>query len=569
MTNAESDTPKELGMANSSQDLTSRTSISSNDKTVEKVDASPEKQELDIETAMDIAADTEKEQVNERGEDITDMGKKSMLSAMPKQKQIMTFFALALAVFIAALDQTIVASSMPAIAEHFNALSSVNWIATSFLLASTALQPLYGRLSDIFGRIETLMVGLLIFLVGSAVSGAATSINMLIAGRAVQGLGASSLISLVMVIVSDITIERDRGKFASVFGSVWAISSVLGPVLGGVFAESSAGWRWVFYFSLPVGAVAGIVIFIFVNLPRPRGSLMQKLKRIDFFGMGVLVAGVVMFLLALNFGGKDYSWASATVLCLLLIGLAVIGAFVIVEWKVPAEPIMPMRLFKNRNVGLLLTLNLFMGGALFGPTFYIPIYFSVVQNAGAISAGLHLLPYMLPISIMSIGCGYFTAKTGRYREQIWIGSAILTLGLGLLALLDEHSSLGKSIGILIVSGIGIGMCIQTSMIGVQTATEPRDMATATTMFVSLRTLGGTIGLAIFQTVLQNALKSQMNKVAVQFPEFAKLIAAAIDNQTVIYSDGVPNELKVAMISAYTKALRPVFYSMIPFGGLML
>ncbi|KAJ1944911.1 hypothetical protein EC988_005872, partial [Linderina pennispora] len=199
MASAESDAPRGLGAASSSYDLTPHTSISSNDRTVDKTDA-PEKEELNVETTVDAPNGSEKEEVNERGEDISAGGGKSMLSAMPKQRQIMTFFALALAVFIASLDQTIVASSMPAIAEHFNALSSVNWIATSFLLASTALQPLYGRLSDIFGRIETLMVGLVIFLVGSAVSGAATSINMLIAGRAVQGLGASSLISLVMVI---------------------------------------------------------------------------------------------------------------------------------------------------------------------------------------------------------------------------------------------------------------------------------------------------------------------------------------------------------------------------------
>ncbi|KAJ1936692.1 hypothetical protein EC988_008122, partial [Linderina pennispora] len=279
---------------------------------------------------------------------------------------------------------------------------------------------------------------------------------MLIAGRAVQGLGASALMSLVMVIVADITIERERGKLSSVFGSVWAISSVLGPVLGGVFTDSKAGWRWVFYFSLPVGAVAGICVALFLRLPRPQGSFMEKLKRVDFIGIAVLVVGVVMFLLALSFGGKEYPWSSPTVICLLVFGILVILAFAVLEWKVPSEPIMPMRLFQNRNVGLMLVLNIFLGAVVFGPTFYIPIYFSVVKNASAIGSGLRLLPFMLPITFCSIFCGIFTSKTGRYRELIWVGGAITTLGIGLLALLNEHSSAGASIGILLVSGIGVG-----------------------------------------------------------------------------------------------------------------
>ncbi|ORX66843.1 hypothetical protein DL89DRAFT_275801 [Linderina pennispora] len=476
---------------------------------------------------------------------------------MPLKSRVLTLLALALSIFIAALDQTIVASSMPAIAEHFGALSSVNWIATSFLLASTALQPLYGRLSDIFGRIETLVVGLVIFLIGSAVSGAAATLPMLIAGRAVQGLGASALMSLVMVIVADITIERERGKLSSVFGSVWAISSVLGPVLGGVFTDSKAGWRWVFYFSLPVGAVAGIC------------SFMDKLKRVDFIGIAVLVIGVVMFLLALSFGGKEYPWSSPTVICLLVFGILVILAFAVLEWKVPSEPIMPMRLFQNRNVGLMLVLNIFLGAVVFGPTFYIPIYFSVVKNASAIGSGLRLLPFMLPITFCSIFCGIFTSKTGRYRELIWVGGAITTLGIGLLALLNEHSSAGASIGILLVSGIGVGFCLQPTMIALQTAAEPRDMATATTLFVSVRTLGGTISLAIFQAVLQNAIKPKLLVLSQQFPEYAAHIASTVDRQSNIYSPGIPEDLRNDIVVAYVDALRLVFYAMIPFAAMIL
>ncbi|KAJ2447999.1 hypothetical protein GGF42_005268 [Coemansia sp. RSA 2424] len=494
---------------------------------------------------------------------------KSTLSKMPLQRQILTLAALALSVFIGSLDQTIVASSMPAIAEEFNALSSVSWIVTGFFLASTAMQPLYGRLSDIFGRIETLMVGLVIFLAGSAVAGAAKSIGMMIGGRVVQGLGASALISLAMVIVSDITIERERGKITSIFSAIWAASSVLGPVLGGLFTESSGGWPWVFYFSLPVGAVVGLFIIVFLRLPRPRGSFLEKLRRIDFVGTAVLVSGTVMILLALSFGGNDYAWSSPTVLCLLIFGILVIGVFVVVEWKIPAEPIMPLRLFRNRNVGLVLAMQLFIGAVMFGPTFFIPIYFSVVHGSSAIAAGLHLLPYILPITVVSTITGFIVAKTGRYREPLWLGGCIATTGAGLMTLLDESTSTGRGIGLIIVGGAGMGFTMQPMLLALQTAIQPRDMATGTTLFIATRTLGGSIGLAIFQSVQQNKLVSAFAALTLKYPQYAGIIAQASNNQAVIRASDTPLELRVELIDAYVRALRAVFYVSIPFAAMIL
>ncbi|KAJ2016750.1 hypothetical protein GGI01_000710 [Coemansia sp. RSA 376] len=494
---------------------------------------------------------------------------KSALSQMTLQRQVLTLSAMAMSVFIGSLDQTIVASSMPAIADEFDALPSVSWIATGFLLASTAMQPLYGRLSDIFGRIETLMVGLVIFLVGSAVAGAATSIGMLIGGRVVQGLGASALVSLVMVIISDITIERERGKITSIFSAIWAASSVLGPVLGGLFTESRGGWPWVFYFSLPVGAVAGIFIAVFLRLPRPRGSFRDKLRRVDFAGMAVLVAGIVMALLALSFGGGAYAWSSPTVLCLLIFGIATVGAFVVIEWKIPAEPIMPLRLFRSRNVGLVLVMQLFVGAVMFGPTFYIPIYFSVVHNSSAIAAGLHLLPYILPITIFSTIAGFVVAKTGRYRELIWLGGSIATVGAGLFVLMDETTTTGKSIGLILCGGAGMGLILQPMLLALQTAIQPRDMATGTTLFVAIRTLGGSIGLAVFQTVQQNKLATLTAKLVSQYPQYKLLIEKAVDSPAVIRAADTPPEITLALIDAYVRALRAVFYASIPFAAMVV
>ncbi|KAJ2802401.1 hypothetical protein H4R20_003293 [Coemansia guatemalensis] len=492
----------------------------------------------------------------------------SIFSSMSLQRRILTMSALSLSIFIGSLEQTIVAGSLPAIAEHFKALGSINWIATSFLLASTAMQPLYGRLSDIFGRIETLIAGLLVFLAGAAVSGAASSMGMLIGGRVVQGLGASALISLVMVIVSEISIERERAKLTSVIAAIWAASSVLGPVLGGVFTQSDGGWRWVFYFSLPVGGLAGIFIVIFLRLPRPRDSFWKKLRRIDFAGMVIMVGGMVMVLLALSYAGKDYPWSSALVLCLLIFGIVVLGIFVLVEWKIPKEPIVPLRLFKNRNVGLALTQQIFMGATLFGPTFYIPLYFSIVKNSSSIVAGLYLLPYQLPISILAISTGFFVSKTGRYREPLWVGSAILTAGLCLLILFDENVTTGKAIGILIVSGIGMGILMQPVLLCLQTAILTRDIATGTTLFVAMRSLGGSVGLAVFQTVQQNRLNALLAPLYKKYAEHKSIIDATVQNQAAIYYDNVPSDLREELVQVFVKALRSVFYSMIPFGALV-
>ncbi|KAJ2658577.1 hypothetical protein IW148_004622 [Coemansia sp. RSA 1199] len=527
------------------------------------------KQRPDSEKEVAGTSTNESPNDDEAGDrDEGNLGSDSIIGSMTLQRRILTMSALSLSIFIGSLEQTIVASSLPAIAEHYNALDSVGWVATSFLLASTATQPLYGRLSDIFGRVETLITGLIIFLIGSAIAGAAQSMGMLIGGRVVQGLGASALMSLVMVIVSDISIERERAKVTSVFAAIWAASSVLGPVLGGVFTQSSGGWRWVFYFSLPVGGVAGIFIVMFLRLPRPQGSFTQKLKRVDFLGMLILVGGAVMLLLALSFGGQQYAWSSPTVLCLLIFSFVVIAIFVLVEWKVPKEPIMPLRLFKNRNSGIALAQQIFMGASLFGPVFYVPIYFSVVMNSSPIGASLHLLPFLLPITIVSVATGFAVSKTGRYREFEWVGSAILTVGLGLLVLFDENVTTGKSIGILIVSGIGLGMMMQPLLLCLQTAILPHDIATGTTLFVATRSLGGSIGLSVFQTVQLNQLAKNLVPVYAKYAKYASLIDATVENQAAIYFDSVPADLRLALVQANVKALRSVFYAMIPFGALL-
>ncbi|KAJ2331289.1 hypothetical protein GGH92_009273, partial [Coemansia sp. RSA 2673] len=262
-------------------------------------------------------------------------------------------------------------------------------------------------------------------------------------------------------------------------------------------------------------------------------------------------------------------WSSPTVICLLVFGVLVVAAFVLIEWKIPREPIMPLRLYRNRNVGLVLVMQLFVGIALFAPTFYIPIYFSVVHNSSAIVAGLHLLPYILPISIFSTISGFAVARTGRYREPIWIGAAITTVGIGLLALLSDTTTTGESIGLLLAGGIGIGLLMQPMLLALQTAIQPRDMACGTTLYVATRSLGGSLGLAVAQTVMQNKLAPRFVALYAQFPRYKSLIDQAKDNQAVIHSSDMPPELTRALVAAYVYALRTVFYAMIPFAAMIL
>ncbi|KAJ2376697.1 hypothetical protein IW150_001829 [Coemansia sp. RSA 2607] len=578
---ADADT-KNTTAVNTTSNSSTKSGVDIDEKPTQGIAAATDdltKQERTIETESGIekqgSATSNRDEKDDSNVDLTmrDETKfnteKSILGSMSLQRMILTMTALGLAVFISSLDQTIVAGSLPTIAKQFDSLSSVTWITTSFLLASTAMQPLYGRLSDIFGRIETLMAGLIVFLAGSAVCGASTSMGMLIGGRVVQGLGASSLMALAMVIISDISIERERGKITSVFAAIWAASSVLGPVFGGVFTESKGGWPWVFYFSLPVGGVAGLFIILFLRLPRPQGSLTEKLKRVDFIGMIVLVGGIVMLLLALSFAGDTHPWDSPLVICLLVFSFVLVVIFVLIEWKIPSEPIMPLRLFKNGNVGISLMQQIFLGATMFSPVFYIPIFFSVVMNSSPISAGLHLLPLMLPVPLFSIMTGFTVYKTGRYRELQWVGGTIMTAGVCLLRLLDENTTTGKSIGVLIPAGLGMGLTLQPMQLTLQTAIEGRDMATGTTLFVAIRSLGGSVGLAILQTVYTNTLSSSLTDIIGQFPEYAKLILASADNQSLIYEAGVPATLRSAIISAYVKSLHYVFYATIPFAAMVL
>ncbi|KAJ2741367.1 hypothetical protein GGI20_005238 [Coemansia sp. BCRC 34301] len=487
---------------------------------------------------------------------------------MSQFRRIVIFVSLALTMLLASLDLTIVTTAIPKISQEFSALSEATWIATAYMLTTTALQPLYGRLSDTFGRVPSLIVSIVVFIAGSAACGWAQSMAVLIFGRALQGVGGAGLVALVFIIISDVTSEEERPAYLGVLGAVWSIASVIGPVLGGVFSDK-ASWRWAFLINLPISGIVLVIVVLFLRLPQPTGSLREKLKKVDFLGSAVLIGAVVMLLLALTWGGKNYPWRSARVVCMLVFGVVLLGVFLVIEWKTSADPTVPIPLFRMRNVSLSVLGQFFMGIGMFVPMFFIPIWYTIVKNAGSITAGLHLLPYLLSISLVSVASGFLVMKTGRYRSLVIVGTAIFVVGTGLMVLFDEHISGAKQIGFMVLMGFGLGLNIQILLIVVQTAAPTTDMAAATTLFLFMRILGSSIGVAVMQSIFQNSLLPELAKLVAEYPQFANAIKGSVNDQSLIYNSGIAESVRTQLVHVYVLALRKVFIATVPFAGIAL
>ncbi|KAJ2781578.1 hypothetical protein GGI15_003176 [Coemansia interrupta] len=482
------------------------------------------------------------------------------------KKMLGIMLALALSMFLAALDNTIVSTMLPKITEKFNALPLMTWIVSAYVVSSTALQPMYGKLCHIYGHRNVLLTAHAFFIVGSVICGASKSARMLIAGRAIAGVGGSGLMSLCFVVVGDIVPTAKSPMYISVFGMVWAIASVAGPLLGGVFADKT-GFQWGFYINPIIQAPVIVLIIFFLRLPHPQGSAMEKIKRIDFVGIAAVVIGIIMLQLGLTWGGQEFPWKSAAVIISLILGVLFLIGFVLIEWKLPAEPIMPLRLFKRRNASLMFIAQITFGMSFFLPIFYFPLYLSVVKNASAISSGLHLISCMLGISLTTIMSGILISKTGVYLPFIWAGVAINVTGLGLFVLLGSHPSNGILIGIPIVFGVGVGLAMQPMLSCAQNSVDQQDIATTTTLFMTIRMLGSAIGLAIAQSALQNDLAPRIVALAAKFPDSKDLISSITYNQGAPWTPGIPQDVHDGLIDAYVASMHKVYLIFLAFGGI--
>jgi EmrB/QacA subfamily drug resistance transporter len=468
---------------------------------------------------------------------------------------------LMLAMLLAALDQTIVGTALPTIVGELGGIGHYSWVVTAYLLASTASTPLYGKLSDLYGRRPVLLFAILTFLLGSLAAGLSQNMTQLIIFRGVQGLGAGGLMTLAFTIVSDVVPPRERGRYQGLFGAVFGLASVAGPLVGGYFAERD--WRWIFYVNLPIGIAALVLcnqVLRLVHNPR-------RDHKIDWLGAAVMVAGVSCLLLALSWGGSEYAWNSSTIIGLIVAGVALSLLFLWIEGRA-TEPILPLRLFGNRTFSLANAAGFVVGFGMFGGIIYIPLYLQIVKGASPTESGLLMLPMMAGIIITSIVSGQLTARWGRYKWFPVFGIAILSLGLLLFSYLRVESPLWVSFSYMVIVGIGLGMSMQTLILGLQNGLEPTDMGAGTSTATFFRSMGGSFGVAVLGTVLNNRLDSHLSvrvpEALTQLPpELAQQYAAQLaGGQVSIAAPAViaqlPAPLRAAIESSLVAALHPVF-----------
>lgn len=419
--------------------------------------------------------------------------------------EIMTVIvALMLAMLLAALDQTIVSTALPKIASDLHGLSKYSWVATAYLLTSAVATPLYGKISDMFGRKKIFQIAISIFLVGSMLCGAAHSMNQLIVFRGLQGIGAGGLMVLAMAIVGDIVPPRQRGRYQGYFGAVFAVSSVIGPLLGGFFADANsilgiAGWRWIFYINMPIGILALSAIAARLHLPVRRSP-----HKIDYAGAGLLAVSVVTLLLGTVWGGVDYPWGSAQIIGLFATAVIFAGLFI---WRehYAKEPIIPLYLFKNDIFRTASLLAFIVGIVMFGALIFLPQYQQLVRGDSATKSGLMLLPMVAGLMTASVTSGRLISKFGRYRLFPIIGTAVITAAFFLFSHIAYDTN-RLFIGIwMAVLGLGIGMVMPVMTLAVQNAVERKDLGTATSTVTFFRSIGSSLGAAIFGAILTNRL----------------------------------------------------------------
>jgi len=407
---------------------------------------------------------------------------------------LIAFSAIMLATLLAALDQTIVATALPKIAQDLNGFDNLSWVVTAYLLSTTVTVPLYGKLSDLYGRRRLFVVSISIFLLGSALCGAAQSMGELIAFRALQGVGAGGLIPLSQAAVADLFSPRERGRYQGYIGAMWATAAVAGPLAGGTLTDS-VSWRWIFLINLPLGILALAVVVKTMRLPfKPREHT------IDYLGAALLSVGVTGALLACAWGGTTYAWDSAEVIGAAVIAVVALAGFYVAERRA-AEPLLPLQLFRMRTFSVSTAASLLIGAVLFGVTIYVPVYAQGVLHSSATSSGVILIPLSLGWVVASIISGQLVSRTGRYRAYPIIGSLLVLVGALLLTQLGAHSSRTAVSGYLTVIGLGMGTMFQTFVIATQNRVDFSELGVATAAIQFGRSMGGSISVAILGALL--------------------------------------------------------------------
>ncbi|MFE0403966.1 DHA2 family efflux MFS transporter permease subunit [Streptomyces nigra] len=463
--------------------------------------------------------------------------------------------ALLLGMLLAALDQTIVSTALPTIVSDLGGLEHLSWVVTAYLLASTAATPLWGKLGDQYGRKRLYQIAIVIFLVGSALCGMAQDMTQLIAFRALQGLGGGGLIVLSMAIVGDIVPPRERGRYQGLFGAVFGATSVLGPLLGGVFTEHLS-WRWVFYVNLPVGAVALIVIALVLHIPR------RSTKHvIDYLGTVLIAAVATGLVLVASLGGTTWGWGSAQIVALAVASVMLAFVFVAVERRA-AEPVLPLKLFRVRTFTLSAVISFIVGFAMFGAMTYLPTFLQVVQGISPTLSGVHMLPMVAGMLLSSTGSGQIVSRTGRWKVFPIAGTGVTAVGLLLLHQLDAGSSTALMSVYFFVFGLGLGLVMQVLVLIVQNAVPYEDLGVATSGATFFRSIGASFGVALFGTVFASRLDDLLVDAfrGVRLPPGSSLEGLEADPRGIAE---LPAALRPAALDAYATAITDVFLYAVP------
>ncbi len=450
----------------------------------------------------------------------------SQSNALLSRRQInLIVVGLVVGMFLSALDQMIVATAIRTIGDDLNGLTLQAWVTTAYLIAATISTPLYGKLSDIYGRKPLYVFALGAFVVGSLLCGTATDMYQLAAYRGIQGLGAGGLMALALIILGDILSPRERTKYQAAFFGVWGIASVLGPVLGGFFAGASdilgiAGWRWIFLMNVPLGAFALAIILRVLHIPKHPHSV-----RIDYWGVATLIVAIVPLLIVVE-QGHEWGWSSPSVLALSALAVVGVAGFILAERAIGDDALLPLRMFRNRTFSVSTGLNFIMGFAMFGGLAGLPLYLQIAKGMTPTAAGLAMLPFTAGILVMAMVTATAIRRTGRYKWMPIAGTAMLIVAGLILAQLRADSSLWHlSIGA-VIFGMGLGSIMQPIMLAVQNAVEPRDMGTGSASVMFFRQIGGSLGTAVFLSVLFGTVAGNIGtefQVAAQTPEFQQVI----------------------------------------------